>query len=53
MGKRKSKKSKNTTLIVVLAIISILIIGILIWGFTSNWGKQKNQHQDKKRKRYN
>jgi len=48
MGKRK--KSKNTTLIVVLVIISILIIGILIWGFTSNWGKQKNQHQDKKKK---
>lgn len=39
-------KKKNQTTVIVIIVISVLTIaGVLIWGFTSNWGQGKSSSQ--------
>lgn len=36
-------KKKNQTTVIVIIVISVLAVaGVLIWGFTSNWGQGKS-----------
>ena len=39
-------KKKNQTTVIVIIVISVLAVaGVLIWGFTSNWGQGKSSSQ--------
>ena len=46
------KKKNQTTVIVIVVILVLAVAGVLIWGFTSNWGQGKSSSQkaaDKKK----
>ena len=40
-----TKKKNQTTVIVIVVILVLAVAGVLIWGFTSNWGQWKSSLQ--------